>query len=127
MEDASGGRTRLTRLRRSGRGSSILINCAGWTASTRCWNGSQEDSCQEGTGGRRRLHPQPAAAGVGALVIVHGGQGALLLRGLQYCGADAFDDVGKHLLPAKTRELLVFRVATTRQGANDISRFRGGG
>ena len=33
--------------------------------------------------------------------------------------------VRKHLLPAKTRELLVFRVASlTRQGANDISRFR---
>ena len=53
------------------------------------------------------------------------GEDALLLRGLQLYGDDAFDDVRKHLLPAKTRELLVFRVASlTRQGANDISRFR---
>ena len=69
---------------------------------------------------------QPAAASAaGRSVVVHGGRGRVVVAGSQLYGDDAFDDVRKHLLPAKTRELLVFRVASlTRQGANDISRFR---
>jgi hypothetical protein len=128
MEDASGGGTRLTRLgAQQAQGSSILDRVRGLDRVDEVL-----ERVSEGLDARRVLeavgvsiHSLPPQAQRGAPLSFTAGEDALLLRGLQLYGDDAFDDVRKHLLPAKTRELLVFRVASlTRQGANDISRFR---
>jgi len=54
------------------------------------------------------------------------GEDALLLRGLQLFGESAFDRVQKQLLPAKSKELLMFRVQTLAKAAdgNGVARFR---
>ena len=68
----------------------------------------------------KAVHPKS-----GAGLSFTAGEDSLLLRGLQLYGDDAFDDVRRHLLPAKTRELIGYRVGKlTREGSNNISKFK---